>query len=102
MLLLRQSDGQQITLDPMRILGEGGEANVRTGTHVLLALEMGLAGWRNFLDGEGVPAEYPASNDRTGRIRCRRAGLGVLASRDRQEIANAITEGSTVDEAEGD
>lgn len=75
------------------------EFSLRTGTHQLTVLRLGLKGWSNFNDAEGKPVAFETIKGHPKHItdEC----LDRILPKHRQEIANAILERGSVTEAEG-
>jgi hypothetical protein len=75
------------------------EFSLRTGTHQLTVLRLGLKGWSNFNDSEGQAVPFEVSKGHPKHITD--ASLDRILPRHRQEITNAILERGTVTEDEG-
>lgn len=88
----------------------GDEMKWKTGDYQLKTLKLGLVGWRNFNDAEGVDVPFEAVERLrlSKQKRSQREDTGVtlacldrLSSVDRTELANAIGNGAKVSETEG-
>lgn len=71
-------------------LGQKGEMQMNTGSHVLKVLEIGLVGWENLL-GSNNGEHIPYNKDQVNRF-------DYLRPDWRREIANAITEQNALSE----
>jgi len=83
----------------------GDEMKWKTGDYQLKTLRLGLLGWSNFKDIEGVEVEFVSRSQREHR---KRIDSGVtlecldrLSSANRGELANAIGSRGRVTEPEG-
>lgn len=87
--------------DTLKTGGAEGTA-LNAGTRERNVLRAGLVGWRNLLDSEGhdVPFKTDPSRKENGRECVSEDSLNLLPGNVLTEIANFITERSTLDEDE--
>ena len=96
---LTVSEEAMVTDSMIAATSSADEFSLRTGTHQLTVLRLGLKGWTNFNDAEGKPVAFEVAKGHPKHVTD--DALDRILPRHRQEIANAILERGTVTEDEG-
>jgi len=82
-----------------------GDVRMTFGTNSMLALQAGLCGWRNYLDGDGNAIPFVSTGKQLNILGKNvdpptDATLGRLTAAHRQELAEAIREGNRLTKEE--